>query len=87
MTHVDPEHTTVIVFHAPPWAPTYDVQFEPEGGIRTINNGDRLTVRITGPGPCEIDIYTYADGIVIDRPLRHEITIIDQDGAIVDDLW
>ena len=47
-----------------------------------------LTITLIGEGPRHIDVYRYGDGLVIWRPLdSDDITITDQRGQAVTDLW
>jgi hypothetical protein len=78
---ISTKHTTRLVLTALEHAREYWVQFEPEGGMRNVRHGDRLTITFTGEGVREIEIYAYEDGIVIWRPLDStDITIVDQTG-------
>ena len=85
---VSTKHTTRLVVTAPEHAREYWVQLEPEGGIRHIRHGDRLTFTFRGDGAREIEIHAYEDGIVIWRPLDSiDIMIVDQNGESVDGLY
>ena len=82
------EHSVTLVVEAPADLPSYDAQFEPEGGIVTMEPGDRITITMAGPTPPEIMVHPYPGGLSIWRDLNaRDIRVTDKDGNLVEDLY